>query len=445
MLFTELPVSKPILRAIADEGYTTATPIQAQAIPHVLAGRDVLGCAQTGTGKTAAFALPILHRLSADADSRIASRSRQPGPRSGPTKGQPRCLVLAPTRELAGQIAQSFQAYGRHLNLRGAVVFGGVNQNPQVKKLQRGIDILIATPGRLLDLGNQGHIDLSAIEVLVLDEADRMLDMGFIPDIHRIVAQTPKRRQTLLFSATMPDAIRELARGMLRDPEQVQVAATSATADRIEQTVYFVNKSDKPAMLTHLIQTRSISRAIVFTRTKHGADRVARRLVKDGIGAVAIHGNKSQNQRERSLAAFRSGKAHVLIATDIASRGIDVDGVSHVFNYDLSNDPESYVHRIGRTARAGASGLAISFCDGEERAYLRDIQKLIRMDIPVADDHPQHIPAGSSVAPSKPKANGRGFGGGGGGGRRRNRGGAQAAGQSRGKSGPPRRRRRAKA
>lgn len=435
MLFADLPLSKPILRAIADQGYTTATPIQAKAIPHVLDGRDVLGCAQTCTGKTAAFALPILHRLES-----------KPRKQRG---GAPRVLVLAPTRELAGQIAESFQAYGSHLRIRGAVVFGGVNQNPQVKKLQRGIDVLIATPGRLLDLGQQGHVDLSAIEVLVLDEADRMLDMGFIPDIRRIVAQTPKQRQTLLFSATMPDAIRDLAQGMLRDPEQVQVAPTSATADWVEQLVYFVDKKDKPAMLKHQLEARSISRAIVFTRTKHGADKVARKLNKDGIGAVAIHGNKTQNQRQRSLDAFRKGKAHVLIATDIASRGIDVDGVSHVFNYDLSNDPESYVHRIGRTARAGASGLAIAFCDGEERAYLRDIEKLIRMDVPVAYDHPEHIPVGSSVAPPKPKG-GRGGGGGRGGQRGQGHrgqaqggkaGGKRSAGRSRGKSGPPRRRR----
>ncbi|NBC10486.1 MAG: DEAD/DEAH box helicase, partial [Planctomycetes bacterium] len=397
MLFNDLPLSKPILRAIADEGYTTATPIQAQAIPHVLDGRDVLGCAQTGTGKTAAFALPILHRLAAN-------------PRHGKFRG-PRVLVLAPTRELAGQIAESFQAYGRHLPIRGAVVFGGVSQHGQVRKLQKGIDVLIATPGRLLDLCGQGHVDLSRLEVLVLDEADRMLDMGFIPDIRKVVAQVPRDRQTLLFSATMPGAIRELANSLLRKPEHVQTAPSSgATADKVEQAVYYVDKPHKTDLLAHLLTSQSISRAIVFTRTKHGADRVAKQLSRRDIPAAAIHGNKSQNQRERSLSAFRTGKTHVLIATDIASRGIDVDGVSHVFNYDLSNDPESYVHRIGRTARAGASGLAISFCDAEERAYLRDIQRLIKQDIPVRDDHPEHVPAGNPEAPAssgKPNKGGR--------------------------------------
>jgi len=394
MLFTDLPLSKTLLRAIGEEGYTTATPIQEKAIPHVLDGRDLVGCAQTGTGKTAAFALPILHRLAEN-------------PRRGKFKG-PRVLVLAPTRELAGQIAESFQAYGRHLNISGAVVFGGVSQHGQVRKLQKGIDVLIATPGRLMDLGQQGHVDLSRLEVLVLDEADRMLDMGFIPDIRKIVVQVPKDRQTLLFSATMPNAIRQLANSLLRNPESVQTAPSSgATADKVEQAVYYVDKPHKTDLLAHLLTSLSISRAIVFTRTKHGADKVAKQLSHRDIPSAAIHGNKSQNQRERSLNAFRTGKTHVLIATDIASRGIDVDGVSHVFNYDLSNDPESYVHRIGRTARAGASGLAISFCDAEERGYLRDIQRLIKQDIPVRDDHPGHIPAGDPSAPAG-KATGKG-------------------------------------
>ena len=400
MLFTDLPLSQPILRAICEEGYTTATPIQEKAIPHVMAGRDLVGSAQTGTGKTAAFALPILHRLAAN-------------PRTGKFKG-PRVLVLAPTRELAGQIAESFQAYGRHLHISGAVVFGGVSQHGQVRKLQKGVDVLIATPGRLMDLGNQGFVDLSRLEVLVLDEADRMLDMGFIPDIRKIVAQTPAERQTLLFSATMPPAIRQLANTLLKNPESVQTAPSNgATADRVEQAVYYVDKPHKTDLLAHLLTSLSISRAIVFTRTKHGADKVAKQLYQRDIPAAAIHGNKSQSQRERSLSAFRAGKTHVLIATDIASRGIDVDGVSHVFNYDLSNDPESYVHRIGRTARAGASGLAISFCDAEERMFLRDIERLIKQDIPVLADHPEHIPAGDPNAPmGKPSRKGRGGGGG---------------------------------
>ncbi len=440
MLFNELPLCQPILRAIAEEGYTTATPIQAQSIPHVLAGRDLVGSAQTGTGKTAAFALPILHRLAANPrKSKGNARENFRGPR---------VLVLAPTRELAGQIAESFQAYGRHLNISGAVVFGGVSQHGQVRKLQKGIDVLIATPGRLMDLGQQGYVDLSSLEVLVLDEADRMLDMGFIPDIRKIVAQTPSERQTLLFSATMPPAIRQLANSLLKNPESVQTAPTNgATADRVEQAVYYVDKPHKTDLLAHLLTSLSITRAIVFTRTKHGADKVVKQLIRQDIPAAAIHGNKSQSQRERSLSAFRTGKTHVLIATDIASRGIDVDGVSHVFNYDLSNDPESYVHRIGRTARAGASGLAISFCDAEERLFLRDIERLIKQDIPVREDHPEHIPAGRADAPmgkpSRSSAKGGRGGGFGGNNNRRNTRGPRTGGGSgfNGTSGKPRRRR----
>ncbi|CAN0480786.1 unnamed protein product [Laminaria digitata] len=400
MEFADLDLAEPILRAVTDQGYSTATPIQAQTIPHTLAGRDVLGCAQTGTGKTAAFALPTLHRLHS-----------QPLEKAG--KRTPRCLVLAPTRELAGQIADSFAAYGGHLKLRGTVVFGGVNQNPQVNRLQRGIDILIATPGRLLDLMNQGHVDLSRVQTFVLDEADRMLDMGFIPDIRKVSKAIPRKRQTLLFSATMPPPIEKLAHDLLTDPVKIEVAKQSSTADRVEQALYFVDKPHKPAMLAHLLKTHSISRAIVFTRTKHGADKLLKKLRRLDIPGEAIHGNKTQNARQRSLDRFRAGTCHVLIATDIASRGIDVDNVSHVFNYDLPDDPESYVHRIGRTARAGASGIAITFCDREERANLTAVERLIKQTVPVRSDHPEDIPVGGGAslpadAVSKKKSRGGG-------------------------------------
>ena len=377
MNFADLPLSEPILRAVATEGYTTATPIQAQTIPHALEGRDVLGCAQTGTGKTAAFALPVLHRLAQTATGNDSHRKI-------------RCLVLSPTRELALQIADSFRAYGKNVPIRGTTIFGGVNQNPQVSALKRGVDVVVATPGRLLDLMNQGYVDLRAVETLVLDEADRMLDMGFINDINRIVDKVPAKRQTLLFSATMPGEIRKLADKLLRDPVRVNVAPVAATADRIEQSVYFVEKRNKPTLLAHLIENMSMTRAIVFTRTKHGADKVVRHLHVAGTKAEAIHGNKSQNARKRALDNFKSGKTHILVATDIASRGIDVDGISHVINYDMSHEPETYVHRIGRTARAGAAGMAVSFCDREERAYLEAIQKLIRQPIPVKADHPEY-------------------------------------------------------
>jgi ATP-dependent RNA helicase RhlE len=367
--FTELLLAEPILRAVASEGYTVATPVQEQAIPHILRGRDMLGCAQTGTGKTAAFALPILHRLS------IAAR---PG-----GAARPRCLVLCPTRELAMQIAESFRVYGKHLGLRSAVVFGGVGVGPQAETLRRGVDVLIATPGRLLDLLGQRLADLRSVEVLVLDEADRMLDMGFIQDIRKIIAVLGARRQTLLFSATIPTDIRKLAGAILRDPVTVQIAHASPEADRIDQSVYFVSRMEKPAMLAHLVNELPMSRAIVFTRTKHGADRLVRRLHASGIRAEAIHGNKTQNARQRALENFRSGRMFLLVATDVASRGIDVDGITHVVNYDLSDEPETYVHRIGRTARAGASGAAVSFCDPEEMPNLRAIEKLIRRPIPV--------------------------------------------------------------
>src|SRR2546423_3583397 len=376
MKFADLRLIEPILRAVSAAGYTTATPIQAQAIPLALEGRDVLGCAQTGTGKTAAFALPILQRFSGSAR----------------TEGKPRarCLILCPTRELATQISDDVRAYGKFLHLRQTTIFGGVNQNPQVDNLRRGVDIIIATPGRLLDLMEQGHVDLRSIEVLVLDEADRMLDMGFIHDIRKVVARIPQQRQTMLFSATMPNEIRKLADSLLRNPASVQVARVAATADKIEEGVYFVDRGNKPVLLAHLVNNLPMIRAIVFTRTKHGADRVVRHLHTRGIRAEAIHGNKSQNARQRALDTFKANRIPVLVATDIASRGIDVDGVTHVVNYDLTDEPETYVHRIGRTARASASGSAVSFCDREERSNLRAIERLIRHEIPVKADHPTY-------------------------------------------------------
>jgi ATP-dependent RNA helicase RhlE len=374
MQFSSLGLVEPILRALATEQYFTATPIQAKAIPPALEGRDVLGCAQTGTGKTAAFAVPILQRLSG---KKAASH-------------RARCLVLAPTRELASQIAQGFGAYGKNLSLKHTVIFGGVGENPQISALRRGVDIIIATPGRLLDLMEQGHVMLRDIEVLVLDEADRMLDMGFIRDIRKITAKLPREKQTMLFSATMPSEIRELADSLLHDPAVVQVAPAATTVEKVEQSVYFVDKPNKPQLLAHLVHELPMSRAIVFTRTKHGADKVVRHLNQRGIKAEAIHGNKSQNARERALANFRASKIPVLVATDIASRGIDIDNVSHVVNYDLTHEPETYIHRIGRTARAGQGGDAISFCDREERGNLRAIEKLIKQTIPVKDNHPAY-------------------------------------------------------
>ena len=369
--FTQLGLAAPLLRALADEDYATPTPIQAQAIPHVLAGRDLLGIAQTGTGKTAAFALPILQRL--------AGSARRPGARAC------RALVLSPTRELASQILASFRTYGRHLRLGAAVVFGGVPTAKQVRALAAGVDVLVATPGRLLDLMGSGSVRLDEVEILVLDEADQMLDMGFIQPIKRIIGKLPRARQGLCFSATMPPAIAELAGQFLRDPVRVAVTPVAATADRVEQRVVFVDKPAKRALLAEMLGGSDIGRALVFTRTKHGADQVVRHLERSGIPANAIHGNKSQSQRERALDAFRSGRSRILVATDIAARGIDVEGVTHVFNYEIPNVPETYVHRIGRTARAGAEGVAVSFCDGEERAHLRGIESLIRQRIPATD------------------------------------------------------------
>jgi ATP-dependent RNA helicase RhlE len=370
--FNDFGLAEPILRALADENYQTPTPIQAQTIPLALSSRDVIGIAQTGTGKTASFALPILNRLHTQ--------------RRRPERKSCRVLVLSPTRELSGQISDSFRTYGRHIRpLDVALAIGGVPINRQIRSVARGVEVLVATPGRLLDLVNSRALRLDQIEVLVLDEADRMLDMGFIHDIRKIVAMVPQERQTLFFSATMPQEITKLAGQMLRDPAQVSVTPQATTAERIAQRVILTDKASKTALLAELLKAEPIDRVLVFTRTKHGADKVVRQLAKAGHTAEAIHGNKSQNQRERVLAAFRDGTLRTLIATDIAARGIDVDGVSHVINYDLPNVPESYVHRIGRTARAGAEGVAISFCDHEERAYLRDIERLIRMAIPMSD------------------------------------------------------------
>jgi len=367
--FNEFGLAEPINRALVEEKYHTPTPIQAQTIPIALQGRDVIGIAQTGTGKTASFALPILNHL-------YTKRLR-------PAQKSCRVLVLSPTRELSGQIADSFRAYGRHMRpLEVALAIGGVPINRQVRAVARGAEVLVATPGRLLDLVNQRALRLDQVEVLVLDEADRMLDMGFIHDIKRVVAMLPKQRQTLFFSATMPQEITRLADSMLTDPARVSVTPQASTAERVAQRVILTEKASKPALLVELLKSETVERVLVFTRTKHGADKVVRGLEKSGFAADAIHGNKSQNQRERVLADFRVGKVRILIATDIAARGIDVDGVSHVINYDLPNIPESYVHRIGRTARAGAEGIAISFCDHEEAPFLRDIERMIRMTIP---------------------------------------------------------------
>ena len=360
--FSALGLSSPILRALADEGYETPTPIQTGTIAASLAGRDILGCAQTGTGKTAAFALPILHQLHAEP----ADKTRR-----GPVL--PRALVLSPTRELATQIADSFTAYGRHTNLRHTVIFGGVSQMRQERALSRGVDVIVATPGRLLDLMEQRIVNLTNIRYLVLDEADRMLDMGFIQPIRRIAEAITSKRQTLLFSATMPREITRLADSLLHDPVRVSVTPVASAAPMIEQSVYMVPRASKAALLQILLDDRNVSRALVFTRTKHAADRLSKHLCRFGVTSDAIHGNKSQNQRERALAGFRSGRSRVLVATDVAARGLDVDAVSHVFNFDLPNEPEAYVHRIGRTGRAGATGIAISFCDNQERGFLKGI------------------------------------------------------------------------
>ncbi|WP_419897403.1 DEAD/DEAH box helicase [Roseomonas sp. USHLN139] len=411
--FTGFGLAEPIQRALTEEGYTTPTPIQAAALPHLMQGRDLVGLAQTGTGKTAAFALPIMHRLMQD---------KRPAPRLGA-----RVLVLAPTRELATQIGDSFTSYGRHLNLSKTVIFGGVGQGRQADALRRGVDVLVAAPGRLLDLCNQGLCDLSQVEVLVLDEADRMLDMGFVRDIRRIVAMLPTDRQTIMFSATMPASVAQLAGSLLRNPERVEVAPPSTTVQRIRQTVMFVEAAEKKNVLLHLVGQPSVGQAIVFTLMKHEANKVADSLNEAGVVAAAIHGNKSQARREAALNGFRSGEVKVLVATDIAARGIDVDEVTHVFNFDLPNEPASYVHRIGRTARAGRDGWAISLCDEDQRAWLRDIEKEIGKPITVFSSHPWHSEAAANSTKPAPK-----LGGGGHRGPRPPHGGGQRSGQGQG-------------
>ena len=388
MTFKELNLSAPLLRAVQEAGYETPSPIQAAAIPPVLSGRDLMGCAQTGTGKTAAFALPMLDRLT-------AAQPRK--------KGAIRALILTPTRELALQIGESFEAYGKYLKLRSTVIFGGVGQAPQVEALKKGVDILVACPGRLNDLIGQGFIDLGSLEIFVLDEADRMLDMGFVHDVKKVIAKLPKERQNLMFSATMPKEIEQLAAGILRDPAFVKVDPVSSTVDRIQQSLYHVEKGNKKFLLPWLIKNLQppVVNALVFSRTKHGADKIAKDLTKQGIPAAAIHGNKSQTARVTALENFKAGKTKVLVATDIAARGIDISELSHVFNYDLPEVPETYVHRIGRTARAGADGTAISFCAPEEQEYLAGIEKLNRRSIPVVSGHPwDGVPA--PVRPEPP-------------------------------------------
>jgi ATP-dependent RNA helicase RhlE len=416
MVFAELGLIDPIARAVAAEGYLEPTPIQAKAIPHVLAGKDLLGLAQTGTGKTAAFALPILQRLAGGA---VKPRHARPI----------RCLVLTPTRELAAQIAESFTTYGKHLPLRNFVIFGGVGMDAQKRALREGMDILVATPGRLLDLASQKLVDLSPLEVFVLDEADRMLDMGFIHDVRKVIALLPRQRQTLFFSATMPREAQDLANHILKNPETVAVVPPATTAEKVDQEVYFVEKSDKRSLLVDVLRETAMRRVLVFSRTKHGANRIAEHLEKAGIYAEAIHGNKSQNARERALANFKTGRTRVLVATDIAARGIDIDDVTHVINFDVPEVPETYVHRIGRTARAGASGMALTFCEVEERADFRNIEKLTRQEIPIVEGHPyeSRVPFDAkprpqpSQKPSQPHGRGehrRGRGGGRRGGRR---------------------------
>lgn len=391
MLFTQLNLIEPILKALTKEWYTTPTPIQAQAIPHILAGKDVLGCAQTGTGKTAAFAIPTLQILSSE--KALAHTSKEI-----------KALILTPTRELAIQIEESFRNYGSSLKLKKAVIFWGVSQHAQVRKLEAGVDILIATPGRLLDLMNQWYVNLKHIEIFILDEADRMLNMGFINDVKKVLAKLPPKKQTLFFSATMPKEIASLADSILKNPVKIEVAPVSSTADTVKQKIFFSTKSDKKNLLIHLLQNPEILNVLVFTRTKHGADRVVKDLEKAGIVAEAIHGNKSQNARQRALNNFKSKETRVLVATDIAARGIDVDDLSYVINYELPNEPETYVHRIGRTGRAGNNGTAYSFCDSEEFEYLKDIQKLIGKTLEIEEDHPFaiKITVGTKPAPKKP-------------------------------------------
>lgn len=375
MTFQDLKLIEPIKKALQEEGYTTPTPIQSKAIPVILETKDLLGCAQTGTGKTAAFAIPMLQLLHENPVGKF-ERSRI------------RALILTPTRELAIQIGESFAAYGRYTRVRHTVIFGGVGQKPQTDALAKGVDVLIATPGRLLDLINQGFVKLNQLEFFVLDEADRMLDMGFVHDVKKVIKLLPGKRQSLFFSATMPPAIVTLAGTILRNPVKVEVTPVSSTADTIRQSVFFVDKSNKNSLLLHILQDESIATALVFTRTKHGADKVVKVLRKAGVTSEAIHGNKSQTARQNALKNFKNQTTRVLVATDIAARGIDVDDLTHVINYEIPNIPETYVHRIGRTGRAGAKGIALSFCDKEEKPYLKDIHKLIAKNIPVVNDHP---------------------------------------------------------
>ncbi len=389
--FHSLQIIEPILKAIEEEGYTIPTPVQEQSIPLVLQGNDLLGSAQTGTGKTAAFAIPILQLLSVN---KVNEKKRKI-----------RSLIVTPTRELAIQIQESFKAYGRHTGLKTAVIFGGVNQNPQTKQLGHGVDILIATPGRLLDLKKQGYVPLGDVEIFVLDEADRMLDMGFIHDVKKIISALPKKRQSLFFSATMPPEIVKLAGTILNTPSRVSVTPESPTVDIIKQSVYFVDKGNKNSLLVDVLKDKNIKTALVFTRTKHGADKVVKVLMKHNIKAEAIHGNKSQNARQNALSNFKSQSTRILVATDIAARGIDVDDLEYVINYDLSNVAETYIHRIGRTGRAGAKGTALSFCDAEEKAYLRDIEKLIGKKISIIEDHPYPLIDNNPV--KTPKNQGR--------------------------------------
>ena len=390
MNFKDLKLIDPLLRAVREEGYEAPSPIQQQTIPLLLDGRDLLGCAQTGTGKTAAFALPILQTLY---EQRIGGSQRR----------TLRALVLTPTRELALQIEESFNIYGRYTGLKTACVYGGVSQHAQVNALRAGVDILVATPGRLIDLINQGLCNLRTVTIFTLDEADRMLDMGFIHDVKKVIAQLPAKRQTLLFSATMPKEIEALAASILSNPTKVAVTPVASTVETTEQSVYFVDKPNKIKLLTELFNDESIASALTFSRTKHGADRICKRLNRAGIAARAIHGDKSQNSRQSALREFKNGQVRVLVATDIAARGIDIDQLSHVINYDLPNEPETYVHRIGRTGRAGCSGIAISLCDFDEKAYLKDIEKLIKKQIAVVDEHPWPMQNFEPAPPKQPR------------------------------------------
>ena len=422
--FDQLELIDPLLRALKEEGYTHPTPVQAQAIPFLLEGDDLLATAQTGTGKTAAFSLPLLQLL----------HNREPA-----SQGGIRALILTPTRELALQIDENLRAYGRHLSLRHCVILGGVNANPQISALRRRPQIVVATPGRLLDLMGQGHVRLDRVEALILDEADRMLDMGFIHDVRRIVDRVPDQRQTMLFSATLPKEITKLATDMLNHPARVEIAPPATVADAIDQRVYFVQRDDKRSLLTKLLRDAGLDRTLVFTRTKHRANRIAKQLAAAGISADAIHSNKSQNARQRALAAFDGGRVKVLVATDIMARGIDVDGISHVINYELPNEAESYVHRIGRTARAGASGVALSFCDAEEVPYLKGIEKLTKTALVPVEDHPFHAGSVAELS-SAPAAAGQRASGGGRRGPAQSRSPRQGSGPGSG-NGKPRRRR----